>query len=96
MSPQRRRVNMKSAHLAPASPTVLGLCVSGWPPVTCIPPAPVTPTSVAAPLSPGTPGGSGPRSPLCQQHQDPSQPIWILLFLLPLDVQQHEYSYFFI
>lgn len=33
-------------------------------------------------------------SPLRQQHGDPSRPVWILLFLLPLDVQQHEYSYF--
>lgn len=42
----------------------------------------------------GNPGGSGACSPLRQQHQDTSQQVWILLFLLPLDVQQHEYSYF--
>ena len=42
----------------------------------------------------GNPGGSGACSPLRQQHQDTSQPLWTLLFLLPLDVQQHEYSYF--
>lgn len=50
------------------------------------------------PLSLPAPGlhphGSGPRSPLRQHRQDPSRLAQVLVHLLPLDVQQHEYSYF--
>lgn len=37
--------------------------------------------------------GLGPK-PLRQQHQDPSRLVWVLLLLLPLDVQRYEYSDF--